>query len=115
MLNLVIVTTSKHAAKRKNIPPSGLEAQRTSLRESLPKIQYAYNPHLPPILRFETIIYIREVLAQGKTRRGKTRITQDDYRQLVHGINPRPDEWIADFAQPPKLADGQMSDFGIER
>ena len=52
MLNLVIVTTSKHAAKRKIIPPSELEAQSRSLRKSLPKIQYAYNPHLPSVLRF---------------------------------------------------------------
>lgn len=37
-------------AKRKNIPPSGLAAQG-KIREK-PKIQYAYNPHLPPILRF---------------------------------------------------------------
>ena len=37
-------------AKRKNIPPAGLAAQG-KIREK-PKIQYAYNPHLPPILRF---------------------------------------------------------------
>ena len=46
------VTTYKHPAKRKNIPPSGLESQGKTLRESLPKIKYAYNPHLPPVLRF---------------------------------------------------------------
>jgi adenine-specific DNA-methyltransferase len=33
-------------AKRKNIPPAGLAAQG-KIREK-PKIQYAYNPHLPP-------------------------------------------------------------------
>ena len=38
-------------AKRKNIPPAGLAAQG-KIREK-PKIQYAYNPHLPPILRFD--------------------------------------------------------------
>ena len=36
--------------KRKNIPPAGLAAQG-KIREK-PKIRYAYNPHLPPILRF---------------------------------------------------------------
>ena len=35
-------------AKRKNIPPAGLAAQG-KIREK-PKIQYAYNPHLPPTL-----------------------------------------------------------------
>ena len=46
------VTTYKHPAKRKNIPPSGLESQGKTLRESPPKVKYAYNPHLPPVLRF---------------------------------------------------------------
>jgi len=38
-------------AKRKNIPPAGLAAQG-EIREK-PKIQYFYNPHLPPVLRFD--------------------------------------------------------------
>jgi len=38
-------------ARRKNIPPAGLAAQG-EIREK-PKIQYFYNPHLPPILRFD--------------------------------------------------------------
>ncbi len=38
-------------ARRKNIPPAGLAAQG-EIRER-PKIQYAYNPHLPPVLRFD--------------------------------------------------------------
>src|ERR1700693_2543955 len=43
------ITSIKYPAKRKNIPPAGLEAQGV-LRES-PPIRYEYNPHLPPILR----------------------------------------------------------------
>ena len=39
-------------AKRKNIPPAGLEAHGI-LRET-PKIRYEYNPHLPPVLRTAT-------------------------------------------------------------
>ena len=38
-------------AKRKNIPPAGLAAQG-KVRET-PKIRYAYDPHLPPVLRFD--------------------------------------------------------------
>lgn len=38
-------------AKRKNIPPAGLAAQGR-VRET-PKIQFAYNPHLSPVLRFD--------------------------------------------------------------
>jgi len=43
------VTAIKHAAKRKNIPPAGLEAQGRV--EDAPRIRYDYNPHLPPALR----------------------------------------------------------------
>lgn len=42
----------RHADKRKNIPPAGLEAQGF-IRE-VARIRYEYNPHLPPILRFGT-------------------------------------------------------------
>ena len=36
--------------RRKNIPPAGLAAQGKIRKK--PKIRYAYNPHIPPILRF---------------------------------------------------------------
>ncbi|MBU0652033.1 MAG: site-specific DNA-methyltransferase, partial [Proteobacteria bacterium] len=38
-------------AKRKNIPPAGLAAQG-KVRET-PKLRYTYDPHLPPVLRFD--------------------------------------------------------------
>jgi adenine-specific DNA-methyltransferase len=57
-------------AKRKNIPPAGLAAQG-KIREK-PKIQYAYNPHLPPILRFD--------------KTGKT----DDLPELLETARTRP-------------------------
>ena len=41
----------RHDTKRKNNPPAGLAAQGR-MRE-VPKVQYAYNPHLPPVLRFD--------------------------------------------------------------
>ena len=44
------VKAIQHRAKRKNIPPAGLEAQ--GWVEETPKVRYAYNPHLPPVLRF---------------------------------------------------------------
>jgi adenine-specific DNA-methyltransferase len=43
------ITSLKYPAKRKNIPPAGLEAQ--GVLQDTPKIRYEYNPHLPPILR----------------------------------------------------------------
>jgi adenine-specific DNA-methyltransferase len=56
--------------KRKNIPPAGLAAQG-KIREK-PKIQYVYNPHLPPILRFD--------------KTGKT----DDLPELLETARTRP-------------------------
>jgi adenine-specific DNA-methyltransferase len=43
------VASYKHPAKRKNIPPSGIEAQ--GMIQPAPRIHYDYNPHLPPVLR----------------------------------------------------------------
>jgi adenine-specific DNA-methyltransferase len=44
------VTSLKYPAKRRHIPPAGLEAQGR-IAES-PRVRYEYNPHLPPVLRF---------------------------------------------------------------
>jgi adenine-specific DNA-methyltransferase len=44
------IQSVKHNARRKNIPPAGIEAQG-QVQES-PRLRYAYNPHLPPRLRF---------------------------------------------------------------
>jgi adenine-specific DNA-methyltransferase len=41
----------RHAAKTKNLPPAGLAAEGKI--EQTRKVQYAYNPHLPPVLRFD--------------------------------------------------------------
>ena len=38
-------------AKRKNNPPAKIAAEGTV--PAVPKAQYAYNPHLPPVLRFD--------------------------------------------------------------
>jgi adenine-specific DNA-methyltransferase len=43
------IASIKYTAKRKNIPPAGLEAQ--GVLQAAPRIRYEYNPHLPPILR----------------------------------------------------------------
>jgi len=44
------IQATRHRAKRKNIPPAGLEAQGRV--EEAPKARFEYNPHLPPVLRF---------------------------------------------------------------
>jgi adenine-specific DNA-methyltransferase len=45
------VTDYHHAEKRKNITPAGLAAQGKVSEVS--KTRYEYDPHLPPILRFD--------------------------------------------------------------
>ena len=45
------VSDYRHAEKRKNIPPAGLAA-RGKVKEA-PKTRYSYDPHLPPVLRFD--------------------------------------------------------------
>jgi type III restriction enzyme len=53
----------------------------------------------------ETVIYLREMLAQGRVPRFKPQISLADHAALMQGRNPRPDEWVAKVAQHPKLAD----------
>jgi type III restriction enzyme len=53
----------------------------------------------------ETIIYLHEVLARGKARRGKAELSVDDYRKLVQGEAVRPGEWNPKVAQKPRLVD----------
>lgn len=53
----------------------------------------------------ETIIYLREILAVGKKPRWTPKLTLEDFNTLSEGRNPRPDEWKANVAQHPKLAD----------
>lgn len=53
----------------------------------------------------ETIIYLREMLAQGRAPRFKPQLSLADHAALMAGLNPRPNEWVAKVAQHPKLAD----------
>ena len=43
------VTSIRYSAKRKHIPPAGLESHGMVREE--PPVQYHHNPHLPPVLR----------------------------------------------------------------
>ena len=63
------MTEYRHEATRKNIPPAGLAAQG-KVRE-MPKLQYAYNPHLPPVLRSDATgaaDELTELLEAARTR-----------------------------------------------
>ena len=53
----------------------------------------------------ETVVYLRELLARGRTPRWTPRLALREFELLGQGRNPRPEEWVAKVAQPPKLAD----------
>lgn len=53
----------------------------------------------------ETILYLQEILARGKTRRGKAELSIEDFRKLSAGEAVRPDEWNPRVAQKPRLVD----------
>ena len=53
----------------------------------------------------ETLIYLREMLAQGRAPQFKPQLSLADHEALTHGHNPRPTEWVTRVAQHPKLVD----------
>lgn len=53
----------------------------------------------------ETIIYLQEILSQGKKPRWTPKLGLDEFQALRRGENPRPEEWRARIAQHPKLVD----------
>lgn len=53
----------------------------------------------------ETIVYLQEILAQGKKPRWTPKLGVEEYLALCQGKNPRPEEWLTKIAQHPKLSD----------
>ncbi|MBI4517851.1 MAG: site-specific DNA-methyltransferase [Deltaproteobacteria bacterium] len=73
----------RHDSKRKNIPPAGLAAQGV-VREA-PKLHFGYNPHLPPVLRFDPEAVpdqLPELLEVARTRAR----TAEEARMLADGL-----------------------------
>jgi len=63
------ITDYRHGEKRKNIPPAGLAAQGKV--QDVPKTRYYYDPHLPPVLRFDdtgAADQLPELLATARQR-----------------------------------------------
>jgi adenine-specific DNA-methyltransferase len=70
-------------ATRKNIPPVGLEARGKVVKEK--KLEYAYNPHLPPVLRFDAdgaADKLPELLEEA----GKRPLTSDEQKMLADAL-----------------------------
>lgn len=53
----------------------------------------------------ETVIYLRELLARGRAPRWKPALRLPEFEALSRGVNPRPETWVTQVAQPPTLAD----------
>ena len=85
------VASITYPAKRKNIPPAGLEAQGV-VRET-PTVRYDYNPHLPPALRSapdaEAEDRLPELLAAARQRA----LSEDEAELLAVALR-RHEPWL---------------------
>ncbi len=80
----------RHGAKTKNLPPAGLAAQGKI--EQPRKVQYAYNPHLPPVLRFDAegaSDKLPELLEAARKRA----LTDDEAKLLAEALRVR-EPWL---------------------
>lgn len=69
------VSAYTHTAKRKNIPPAGLESE--GRLEEAPKLRFDYNPHLPPALRSAPSLVVPPSGGSVPARAGTTNPTFD--------------------------------------
>ena len=85
------VTSIKYPAKRKNIPPAGLEAHGVVQQEEV--LQYVFNPHLPPALRASPDPAKADDLPRlvAKAREGP--LTEDEAKTLADALR-RHEPWL---------------------
>lgn len=83
--------------QRKDIPPAGVGIQGKIQEEA--KIRYEYDPHRPPVLRFNEDINWHKALLEKAT---KSSLTQDEAAELAALIeSPQPWlEWAAKRENP---------------
>ncbi|NUO82990.1 site-specific DNA-methyltransferase, partial [candidate division KSB1 bacterium] len=84
------VKSYRYPSKRKNNPPAGLAAQG-KIRET-PKLKFAYDPHLPPVLRFDDTgasDKLPELLQAARTRP----LTAEEAQQLAEALR-RYEPWL---------------------
>lgn len=87
------------AAKRKNNPPAKIAAEGTV--PVIPKAQYAYNPHLPPVLRFDQHggpDDLPDLIAEA----GKRPLTTDEQQLLAEALRTQSPwlEWTGKRERP---------------
>jgi adenine-specific DNA-methyltransferase len=73
----------RHDAKRKNLPPAAMAAHGEVAK--LAETRYAYDPHLPPVLRFDEAgeaDRLPDLLAEARQRK----LTDDEVRLLADAL-----------------------------
>ena len=85
------VASIKYPATRKNIPPAGLEAQGL-VKETEP-VRYAYNPHLPPVLRSSHKPADTDVLTELLATAQERALTADEADLLAQAVR-RHEPWL---------------------
>ena len=85
------VASITYAAKRKNIPPAGLEAQGV-VRET-PRLRYEFNPHLPPELRSAPDAAAADRLPELLAAARQRALTEDEARLLADALR-RHEPWL---------------------
>jgi adenine-specific DNA-methyltransferase len=81
--NDVPVTDYRYDEKRKNLPPAGLAAQGKIAE--VPKTRYAYDPHLPPVLRFDPQGEA-DALPELLQAAGQRKLTPDEIQLLAEAL-----------------------------
>jgi len=86
------VEAIKHeSARRKNIPPAGLEAQGRIPKA--PPIRYEYNPHLPPVLRWSSEPSQSDRLPELLQTARERALTEDEARLLAEALRKH-EPWL---------------------
>ncbi|HYA42448.1 MAG TPA: site-specific DNA-methyltransferase [Syntrophobacteraceae bacterium] len=85
------VSAYKYPAKRKNIPPAGLEAH--GLLEEAQRISYEYNPHLPPVLRSSPDAAKTDKLPDLIQKATERPLTSDEAKLLADALR-RHEPWL---------------------
>ena len=80
----------RYANKRKNLPPAGIAAQG-KVKEAA-KVKFAYDPHLPPALRFDPTGEADKLPELLQTAR-KRALTAEESQQLADALRNR-EPWL---------------------
>src|ERR1035438_5056535 len=85
------IASIKYSARRKNIPPAGLEAQ--GVLQKVPRIRYEYNPHLPPMLRSATVPAQTDKLPELLATARQRSLSAEEAKVLAEALR-RHEPWL---------------------